>query len=117
MALGSSYYQPSEREFGSALKVYNMSFGISKSLVRNKLRAAFDIAYRKETHEYTEYEIDNYDEDIWTVRFSLDYRINRLLSIYGRVEYQSEQASGSYRYAGLYDYDRWRATIGLRFTW
>ena len=117
MALGSSYYQPSEREFGSALKVYNMSFGISKSLVRNKLRAAIDIAYRKETHEYTEYEIDNYDEDIWIARFSLDYRINRLLSVYGRVEYQTEQSSGRYLYGGIYDYERWRCTIGLRFTW
>ncbi len=120
MALASSYYQPSEREFGSALKVHNVSFGMAKSFIRGgKLRATVDVAYRREGHEYTEYEADNYDEDIWTARFSLSYRINRLFTVYGRVEYQFEDATGSHPAisGGLYDYDRWRATIGLRMTW
>lgn len=117
MALASSYYQPSEREFGSALLVHNASFGIGKSFVRNKLKATFDVAYRRETHEYTEYEADNYDEDIWTARLTLSYRINRLFTTYGRLEYQTEQSEGYYSRGNSYDYDRWRATIGLRMTW
>jgi hypothetical protein len=117
MAIASSYYQPSEREFGSALLVHNASFGIAKSLVKNKLRATADIAFRRETHEYTEYEADNYDENIWTARITLSYRINRLLTVFGRVEYQNEETTGGYVRGGLYDYDRWRGTVGIRMTW
>ena len=117
MAIASSYYQPSEREFGSALLVHNASFGVAKSFVKNKLKAAADVAFRRETHEYTEYEVDNYDENIWTARLPLSYRINRLLTVYGRVEYQTEESDGYYVRGNIYDYDRWRATIGLRMTW
>lgn len=117
MAIASSYYQPSEREFGSALLVHNASFGIAKSLVKNKLKATADIAFRRETHEYTEYEADNYDENIWTARVTLSYRINRLLTVFGRVEYQNEETTGGYVRGGLYDYDRWRGTVGIRMTW
>lgn len=117
MAIASSYYQPSEREFGSALLVHNASFGVAKSFVKNKLKAAADVAFRRETHEYTEYEVDNYDENIWTARLTLSYRINRLLTVYGRVEYQTEESDGYYVRGNIYDYDRWRATIGLRMTW
>lgn len=117
MAIASSYYQPSEREFGSALLVHNASFGVAKSFVKNKLKAAADVAFRRETHEYTEYEADNYDENIWTARLTLSYRINRLLTVYGRVEYQTEESDGYYVRGNIYDYDRWRATIGLRMTW
>lgn len=117
MAIASSYYQPSEREFGSALLVHNASFGIAKSFVKNKLKAAADVAFRRETHEYTEYEADNYDENVWTARLTLSYRINRLLTVYGRVEYQTEESDGYYVRGNIYDYDRWRATIGLRMTW
>jgi hypothetical protein len=117
MALASSYYQPSEREFGSALLVHNASFGVAKSFIKNKLKATADVAFRNETHEYTEYEADNYDENIWTARLTLSYRINRLLTVYGRVEYQTEESEGYYVRGGIYDYDRWRCTIGLRMTW
>ena len=117
MALASSYYQPSEREFGSALLVHNASFGVAKSFIRNKLKATADVAFRSETHEYTEYEADNYDENIWTARLTLSYRINRLFTVYGRVEYQTEESDGYYVRGNVYDYDRWRCTIGLRMTW
>ena len=117
MLLGSSYYQPSEREYGSALKVYTLSSGFAKSLVRNKLRATFDLAYRKETHEYTEYSEDDYDEDIITARFGLVYDVNRILSVYGRVEYQTEETSSGGPRSHEYDYDRWRGTVGVRMTY
>lgn len=118
MALASSYYQPSEREYGSAMLVHNVSFGVAKSFIKNKLRATADVAYRRESREYYEYDADNYDEDIWTARLTLSYRINRLLEVYGRVEYQTEEAAGNNSVRGnVYDYDRWRGTIGLRMTW
>ncbi len=115
--LGSSYYQPSEREYGSALKVYNLSFGIAKDLIRRKLHTTFDLAYRKETHEYTEYSANDYDEDIWTARVGLVYDLNRYASVYGRLEYQTEETSGGRVRGHAYDYDRWRGTVGVRLTY
>lgn len=118
MVLASSYYQPSEREYGSANLVHNASFGVAKSFVKGKLRASADVAFRRESREYTEYDADNYDEDIWTARATLSYRINRLFEVYGRLEYQTEEAAGNNSMRGnVYDYDRWRGTVGVRMTW
>lgn len=117
MVLGSSYYQPSEREYGSAIKVYNLSVGATKSLVKNKLKATVDLCYRKETHEYTEYSAADYDEDIWTARVGLVYDINRIASVYARLEYQTEETEGGGPRGHEYDYDRWRATVGVRMTY
>lgn len=117
MALASSYYQPSEREYGSALKTYNFSFGAAKGLIRNALRATFDISYRKETHEYVEYKSDDYDSDIWTARVGLTYRINTYASVYTRLEYQTYMAKGGSVHNNAYDYDRWRGTVGFSLTY
>ena len=117
MAMGASYYQPSEREYGSAIKVYNFCVGFAKSIVRNKLSATLDLAYRKETHEVVEYSADDIDEDIWTARFGLNYRINRIASVYGNFEYQTEMSRGGAAHNNAYDYDRWRGTVGLRLTY
>ena len=113
MAVGSSYYQPGEREYGSALKVYTASFGLAKSIVRCNLSATADLAYRKETHEYVEYKQDDYDEDIWTARVGLNYRLYRFFSIFGRIEYQTEMCTGGSIRGNAYDYDRWRGTVGV----
>ncbi len=110
--LGSSDYQPSEREYGSAIKVYTVSVGIHKELVRRQLHGTIDLAYRKEAHEYTSYGSDDYDEDIWTGRIGLSYDVNRILTVFGRIEYQSEYASGG-GVGHTYDYDRWRGTVGF----
>jgi hypothetical protein len=115
--LGSSYYQPSEREFGKAIKVYTASMGLAKSFVRGKVTGTLDLAFRKEANEYTEYAQDNYDEDIWTARVGLNYNINRFVSLFGRVEFQTEDTQGRYIRNNRYDYDRWRATLGLRLTY
>ena len=117
MLVGASYYQPSERERGSAIKVYHFGVGTSKSLVRRTLRASLDLNYRKETHEYTEFESDDYDTDIWTARISLIYKINNIASVFGRVEYQSEYCSGGHIRGNAYDYDRWRGTVGFSLTY
>ena len=117
MALGSSYYQPAEREFGAAIKVYNFCVGAGKSLVRNKLKATFNFAYRKETHEYVEYAADDIDQDIWTARIGLSYKINNYVSVYCNVEYQTEMSRGGAVHNNAYDYDRWRGTVGMRLSY
>lgn len=117
MALGSSYYQPSEREYGSALKVYTFSVGLGKSFVQDKVNGTLDFAYRRETHEYTEYAEDDYDEDILTFRVGMNYKINRFVGLFGRVEYQTEETSNGGARGHAWDYDRWRATVGVRLTY
>ena len=117
MLLGSSYYQPSEREYGSCIKVYTLSLGAGKSLIRGKLTATADLAYRRESHEYSEYAAADYDEDIWTARVRLNYTLNRYISLFTGVEYQTEETSGGGVRAHEYDYDRWRGTVGVRLTY
>ncbi|HBO99097.1 MAG TPA: hypothetical protein DD637_04600 [Verrucomicrobia bacterium] len=120
MALGSSYYQPSESEAGSAVKVYNLSWGLAKSLVRNSLRATLDVAYRKErrVYSYINDAMGNYDEDILSGRFGLVYTLNRYMDVYGRLEYQMYDTSrGGYAGDSTYDFNRFRGTIGLRLTY
>lgn len=120
MLLATSYYQPSERQYASQSRVDSVSWGIAKVMVRGKLRATFDVRYRRETNEYT---IDSaggdndYVLDIWTGRLGLSYSFNRFLSAFGNIEYQrSFNDHGDDRY-GAYDYDRWRATIGLALSY
>ncbi len=117
MLLGSSYYQPSEQYFGTANKVSTVSFGLGKSFVRGKLNATIDLAYRNESEEYYLDESVNFDENIFTARFGLNYTLNRFLTLYGRVEYQFQDASGDSAYNRYYEYDRLRGTIGVRLTY
>ncbi len=116
-ALGSSYYQPSEQYYGSSMKVYNLSLGVKKSLARRKLSVGFDIAYRKQESEYSEYKSNGYDEDIITTRLSLVYNINRIVSLYGTLEYQTCMTSRGAPDDHSYDYDRFRGTVGVRLTY
>lgn len=117
MFLGSSYYQPSERNYGASLRVDTFSWGIAHSMVRGKLNVTFDLAYRHEQNEYSEYQENSYDEDIASARLGINYTLNRFLSIFGRAEYQTEDVSGNSQIGRDYDFDRWRATLGLRLTY
>jgi hypothetical protein len=114
--LASSYYQPSEREYGCANRVDMISWGISHSMVRGRLLGSFDLAYRLETMEYASMTSWETDQDVFSARLGLTYMVNRFLSVYGRVEYQG----CNYKRAGAnrdYDYDRFRGTIGIRLTY
>ena len=115
MILGSSYFQPSESQQGTATKVYSVSWGITKSLLRSRLKASFDIAYRREEREYAYDNSSRYEQNILTGRLGLVYRVNRFLDIYGNLEYQTTESDVSTSYT--YDYDRFRATIGARLTY
>lgn len=114
--LFGSYYQPSERQYGSAVRCDSVSWGLAKSLVRGKLNTTFDVAYRRDTHVYNSGANSDWDINIITARLALNYRINRIFSLFARGEFQSELNGGD----GVrrhYDYERWRLTAGLKFTY
>ena len=117
MLLASSYYQPSEREVASAIRVDSISWGLAHSMVRGKLNATFDLNYRKETHEYSFSRGYDYDDDIITARLGLNYTLNRFLQLYGRIEYQTDMCDGGNVRGHNYDYDRFRGTVGMRLTY
>lgn len=114
MLLATSYYQPSEREVASKSRTDAVSWGIAKTLVSGKLRATFDIRYRHETQESLTDSDNDYGLDIWTGRLGLDYTVCRFLAVFGNVEYQKSANDEGDDNNAAYDYDRWRATVGLR---
>lgn len=116
MLLGSSYYQPSEVYYGSSMMVSTIGLGLGKSLVRGKVSATLDLTYRHEETQYESLPGTAFDEDIITGRIGLNYQINRFVSLFSRVEYQTTMTSGQY-YGSVYDYDRFRGTFGLRLSY
>lgn len=113
MLLASSYYQPSEREYGSANRVDSVSWGLAHSMIRGKLNATLDAAYRRETRAYTDQSAPDYDEDIFSFRLGLDYTLNRFFAIYARGEYQCCLFDEDI-YGDDCDYNRFRVTVGFR---
>ena len=117
MLLAASYYQPSEREICSAIRVDSISWGLAHSMIRGKLNATLDLNYRRETHEYSYTRGYDYDDDIITARIGLNYTLNRFLQVYGRLEYQTDMCDGGDVRGHNYDYDRFRGTVGMRLTY
>ena len=117
MLLATSYYQPSEYEYGSSIRVDALSWGIAHSMVRGKLSATADIAFRRETREYSTIAQSDYDMDTLTGRVGLNYQFNRFLTFYTYLEYQLRDMESSSSRSYNYDYDRWRWTSGIRLTY
>ena len=124
MLLATSYYQPTERDYGSSQRVDSFSWGIAHSMVRNKLNATFDIAYRHESPEYTwrssygAVAVSDYSIDNVTYRLGLNYILNRYLSLFTSVSYRKSVGSGaSNSRAEYYTYERFTGTLGLKFTY
>ena len=122
MLLASSYYQPCESEYASSIRVDSFSWGLGKTMVRGKLTATFDLAYRRETREYTAMEGYDYDRDIISARLGLNYIVSRYITAFARVEYQNSIGSGgdsktAAARAEYYDYNRFRGTLGLSLTY
>ena len=115
--MGSSYYQPSERDYGASLMTYNASLGISKLIIPNKLTLTLDTSYRYETHDYVQYAGDDYDTHIMTYRGRVVYRINKWVSAFVSAEYQAERAKGGDVSGHYYDYDRIRGIFGMSLTY
>ena len=114
--LATSYFQPGETSYGSLNRTDSVSWGIAHAMVRGKLNGTLDLAYRHQEREYAAYSISSYDEDIFSVRFGLNYTLNRFLGLFGNVEYQFCDTTGR-SYGSYYDYDRWRLTLGMRLTY
>lgn len=114
--LFSSYYQPSEREYAAAIRCDNVSWGLSKSLIRGKLSATLDAAYRRETNTYSSGSVSDWDLNIITARLGFSYTINRFISVFARGEFQAE-VNGGDEISRHYDYERWRASLGVRFAY
>ena len=117
MLLGSSYYQPSERQYASSARIDAISWGLAKVMVRGKLRATLDLRYRREHHEYVMSGAEDYTLDIWTGRLGLDYSLCRMLSVYAYGEYQKSMNDSSRSHNDVYDYDRWRLTAGVKLSY
>lgn len=119
MLLASSYYAPSETEYGSACRTDSISWGLAHSMIRNKLTATFDLSYRHQTSVYAERESSENTYNYITARLGLSYAFNRFISIFGHAEYQKSLSDGTVldRYDCSYDYDRWRLSVGLRLTY
>ena len=117
MCLATSYYHPSEQEFGSAVRSDSLSWGVGHAMVRGKLNSTFDINYRHEKREYTHYYASEYDQDILTARLGLNYTVNRFVVLFTSLEYQIDWIGGNSYGKSSYDYDRWRWTLGMRFTY
>ena len=120
MLLATSYYQPSETSYSSATRVDSVSWGLAHSMVRGKLRATFDAAYRREGREYSGTTDYDYDLDIMSFRLGLYYTLNRYLELFTNFEFRQSMVSGqssSSSRGDMYDYDRFRAQLGVRFTY
>jgi hypothetical protein len=112
-ALGQSYYQPSDRTVGQALKVYAFSTGVSYLTLADRLRLAFDIAFRYEETAYNDTWASasrDYNETIISARLSANYTLNRWVSLFANVMWEDNSSDHTY-----YEYDRFRGTMGVRF--
>jgi len=123
MLLGSSYYQPSETQYGAASRVDSVSWGLAHSMIRNKLTATLDLSYRHENRNNYAADNSDYSDNIITARLGLNYTLNRFLAIFGHAEYQTAFYNGDaldYEYregSADWDYSRWRLSVGLRLTY
>ena len=112
-ALGNSYYQPSERSLGQAVKVYALSTGLSYLTLGDKVVLSGNIAWRHEQNVYNDLYLangNNFDEDLLSVRLGVDYTMNRWMSLFANFTWEEEWCE---RHS--YDYHRFRGTLGVRF--
>ena len=112
-ALGKSYYQPSERTVGQAIKVYSLSGGLSYLTLGDKMTLTANVAWRYEDTCYNDRYLgygNNFDETILSFRFGADYVINRWMSVFAAFTWEEEWCD-----VKTYGYDRFRGTIGMRF--
>ncbi|MBO7686606.1 MAG: outer membrane beta-barrel protein [Kiritimatiellae bacterium] len=111
--LGKSYYQPSERTVGQAIKVYSLSGGLSYLTLGDKMTLTANVAWRYEDTCYSDRYLgygNNFDEDILSVRLGANYTINRWMSVFADFTWEEEWCD-----VRAYGYDRFRGTIGMRF--
>ena len=114
-AIGSSYYQPSERYLGQAVKVYTLGGGISYLTLGDRLKLTANVSWRYEENVYSDSYYSRrqkYDESWISARLGADYLLNRWMSVFANVMWEEEWAGNG---NSNYDYDRFRGTLGVRF--
>ncbi len=112
--IGSSYYQPSERNIGQATKVYSLGAGVSYLTLGDRLNLTGNITWRYDENAYSNAYYDRrsaYDETVLSVRLGADYLLNRYASLFASVTWEEEWCDNSNE---DYDYDRFRGTVGVR---
>lgn len=113
-ALGSSYYQPSERTLGTAIKVSGISAGVSYLTLGDRMTLTANIAFRYEENVYSDLYLggtNDYDTRFISARLGATYTLNRWVSLFGSLSWEEEWNSEHDEYA----YDRFRGTLGVRF--
>ena len=113
--LGSSFYQPSERYIGQAVKVYTLGAGVSYLTLGDRLNLTANISWRYEENVYSDDSYtrrQNYDESWLSARIGADYLVNRWMSVFANLMWEEEWAGNG---NSNYDYDRLRGTLGVRF--
>ena len=124
MLLATSFYQPTERDYGGSQRVDALSWGLAHSMVRGKLNSTFDISYRHETPKYVwsngagQESGSDYTIDYLHFRLGLNYVLNRYLTFFGNFSYRMSVGGGNNdARADNYTYNCFMATLGLRFTY
>ena len=113
-ALGNSYYQPSERSLGQAVKVYSLSGGVSYLTLGDRMTLTGNVAWRHEQNVYSDRYLaygNDYNEDYLSIRLGANYTLNRWMSLYADLTWEDNWCDN---YSN-YDYDRFRGTVGVRF--
>ena len=113
--MGSSFYQPSERYVGQAVKVYTLGGGISYLTLGDRLKLTANVSWRYEENVYSDDAYtrrQNYDESWLSARLGADYLVNRWMSVFANIMWEQEWCGNGNK---DYDYDRFRGTLGVRF--
>ena len=113
--MGSSYYQPSERYVGQAVKVYTLGGGVSYLTLGDRLNLTANVSWRYEENIYSDNAYthrQNYDESWLSARLGADYLVNRWMSVFANIMWEQEWCGRGNK---DYDYDRFRGTLGVRF--
>ena len=113
--MGSSYYQPSERYVGQAVKVYTLGGGVSYLTLGDRLNLTANVSWRYEENIYSDSAYthrQNYDESWLSARLGADYLVNRWMSVFANIMWEQEWCGHGNK---DYDYDRFRGTLGVRF--
>ena len=113
--MGSSYYQPSERYVGQAVKVYTLGGGVSYLTLGDRLNLTANVSWRYEENIYSDDAYtrrQNYDESWLSARLGADYLVNRWMSVFANIMWEQEWCGNGNK---DYDYDRFRGTLGVRF--
>ncbi len=106
---GSSYFQPSEQEANQAMQVYMLSTGLSYRPAK-RLTTRLDVGVRREENEYAVGNMGAVTSDEYSMRFRVDYRLQKYVSLYGSLMYE-EQISDNQ----MDEFDRIRGVLGLSF--